>query len=305
MDRTLEQFLEVADAGSFAAASSKLLISQPALTYNIKKLEEKMKVKLFKRSSRGVRLTTYGETLYKSAHLMRRIYANAIDNIDQLREEREHGISIGTGYSTWTQFFKDYLIKHHQAFPKVSINVSVGNMMACMDHLLAGDISLFVGHIIPDFNKRSEVEFIPLGMAADAYYVRPDHPLLEQPRHRDEITQWPTCIAVQPEDRQLGQRADANEPRSDWFGHTFMSNSMTACVDMVLETDMVLVHSTQLNSFLGSKGLVQIEMTPDEEIPRWLMGIYVLLERKSDPRIVEVIEAIQSFTPEFGFEPVE
>ena len=97
MDRMLEQFLEVADAGSFAAASSKLLISQPALTYNIKKLEAKMQVRLFERSSRGVRLTTYGEALYRSAHLMRRIYANAIDSIDQLREEREHGISIGTG----------------------------------------------------------------------------------------------------------------------------------------------------------------------------------------------------------------
>lgn len=305
MDRMLEQFLEVADAGSFASASAKLLISQPALTYNIKKLEEKMKVRLFERSSRGVRLTTYGETLYKSAHLMRRIYANAIDSIDQLREEREHGISIGTGYSTWTQFFKDYLIKHHKAFPSVSINVSIGNMMSCMDHLLAGDISLFVGHIIPDFNNRSEVEFIPLGMAVDAYYVRPGHPLSDAPRSRDEIAAWPTSMAFPPENRQLGQRQDANEPRSDWFGHTFMSNSMTACVDVVLETDMVLVHSRQLDGFLSKKGLVQIEMLPGEIIPRWLMGIYVLLERKSDPRIVEVIEAIQSFTPESGLEPID
>nr|WP_321461920.1 LysR family transcriptional regulator [uncultured Cohaesibacter sp.] len=305
MDRMLEQFLEVADAGSFAAASSKLLISQPALTYNIKKLEERMKVRLFERSSRGVRLTSYGETLYKSAHLMRRIYANAIESIDQLREEREHGISIGTGYSTWTQFFKDYLIRHHQAFPNVSINVSIGNMMSCMDHLLAGDISLFVGHIIPDFNNRSEVEFIPLGMAVDAYFVRPNHPLLEAQRRRDEIFAWPTCMAFPPENRKLEQRSDANEPRSDWFGHTFMSNSMGACIDVVLETDMVLVHSRQLSSYLERSGLVEIDMAPAEPVPRWLMGIYVLLERKSDPRILEVINAIEAFTPEFGLEPVD
>ena len=305
MDRMLEQFLEVADAGSFAAASGKLLISQPALTYNIKKLEEKMKVKLFDRTSRGVRLTEYGEKLYESANLMRRIYVNALDSIEQLREEKEYAISIGTGYSTWSQFFKEYLINHHKNFPTVPLNVTIGNMMACMDHLLAGDISLFVGHIIPDFNKKREVEFIPLGMAVDAYFVRQDHPLLEQPRRRDEIWSWPTCIAFQPEDRHLGRQSASHEPRPDWFGHTFMSNSMSACIDVVLETDMVLLHSLQLKNFLENHGLVKIEMAPGEFIPRWMMGIYVLLERKSDPRILKLIEAIQDFAPNFGFEPID
>ena len=53
MDRALIQFLAVAEEGTFSGAAESLLITQPTLTFNLKKLEQSLGVKLFERSSRG------------------------------------------------------------------------------------------------------------------------------------------------------------------------------------------------------------------------------------------------------------
>lgn len=293
MDKALEQFLAVTEAGSFVAAAEQLLVSQPALTYNLKKLEQSLGVQLFERSSRGVRLTAYGETLYKNALLMRRLYSNALDTIGRQRAELEHGISIGTGYSTWIHFLKDYVGEHYRAYPNAPINVSIGNAMRCMDQLLAGDISLFIGHRIANLGSEIEIDFIPLGVATDGYFVHPGHPLLEAPRRLAEIFSWPTTMAFPPETRQRRLQANDMEPQPDRLGHAFTSNSLEACLEFVRSTDAVLIHSNLLADFFQMQGIEQIETLPDELLPSWLLGIYVLPERKSDLHVVKIIKLIR------------
>lgn len=56
----IECFLSVANHLNFARASEELNISQPAVTHQIKTLEAKLGVKLFKRSTRLVSLTEEG-----------------------------------------------------------------------------------------------------------------------------------------------------------------------------------------------------------------------------------------------------
>ncbi len=68
MEKVLLQFLAVAEEGSISKAAELLRVTQPTLTFNLKKLEKNLGVELFERSSRGVVLTRYGETLYKSTH---------------------------------------------------------------------------------------------------------------------------------------------------------------------------------------------------------------------------------------------
>lgn len=65
--RALRYFLAVVDAGSFNAAAAAISISQPALTRQIHDLEQDLDVVLLHRTSRGVRLTPSGVTLYLAA----------------------------------------------------------------------------------------------------------------------------------------------------------------------------------------------------------------------------------------------
>lgn len=57
-------FLTVADCKNLTKASEILFISQPAITMNIKQLEETLGGKLFERKNKGVELTTFGILVY-------------------------------------------------------------------------------------------------------------------------------------------------------------------------------------------------------------------------------------------------
>ena len=53
MDKLLNQFLAVAEAGTISAAATALFVTQPTLTFNMRKLEENLGVKLLIRTPRG------------------------------------------------------------------------------------------------------------------------------------------------------------------------------------------------------------------------------------------------------------
>lgn len=65
--RQLSYFVAVVETGSISAASRRVHIAQPALTRQIKLLEEDVETRLFDRHARGMRLTVAGQALYEEA----------------------------------------------------------------------------------------------------------------------------------------------------------------------------------------------------------------------------------------------
>ena len=65
--RDLKYLVAVADTGSFSRASEKCFVSQPALSMQVKKLEESIDTKLFDRDTTGLSVTTKGEVLVEQA----------------------------------------------------------------------------------------------------------------------------------------------------------------------------------------------------------------------------------------------
>lgn len=303
MDKGLEQFIAVAEAGTFMAAAEILHISQPALSYNIKRLEQSLGVELFYRSVRGIELTPYGETLYNSAIFMSRLHTNALAAIARQKAELEEGISIGTGYSTWILLLKDYVIEHFQKHPAAPINVSIGNMMRCMDQLIAGDIALFMGHRIDHLKPGLAVDFIPLGFATDGYFVRNGHPLLNRTHSIDEVRAYPTTMANPTDARQKRLTLGSGTQDLDGTGHAFACNSMDACIEFALKTDAVLIHSDVLKEYFYQKGLREVKIDKPSRRRQAVMGFYVLSEGWTKPKIQEIIKSISARAEAAGLFP--
>ena len=59
----LQVFLEAARAQSFTRAAETLAITQPAVSHQIKTLEDYLQTELFERTGRSIRLTKAGQTL--------------------------------------------------------------------------------------------------------------------------------------------------------------------------------------------------------------------------------------------------
>ncbi len=79
--RDIRAFIAVAQTGSFTRAATRLHLSQPALTVQIRRLEEMVGVRLFDRNSRNVALTPTGRELLpllqKSLHDMEHVLIDA------------------------------------------------------------------------------------------------------------------------------------------------------------------------------------------------------------------------------------
>jgi len=297
MDKLLQQFLAIAEAGSMTAAAIALRVTQPTLTFNMRKLEDTLGVTLFVRSSQGMRLTPYGETLYENARLMQRLYDNMRSTIAEQRVRNERGISLGCGYSWWTLFIRDLVINYRREHPNAPVQVSLGNQLRCMDQLLSGDIALFVAHEIEGLSSSAGTEFIALSQIHNGFFVRKDHPLLGKPRTRAEIEAYPQVTSSPPESRHqrffdVSRRRARVETVFDRTSFAFGSNSMAACVDYVRASDAVLQHTHLLAPAFNDWGLAALEQ---KETPREvLMGVYVLAERRREERVARLLDLVVS-----------
>ncbi|NLC37493.1 MAG: LysR family transcriptional regulator [Alcaligenaceae bacterium] len=65
--RQFQQFVAIAEAGSYRRAAETLFIAQPALSVSMQKLEHEMGAQLFERGARGVTLTAAGHALLADA----------------------------------------------------------------------------------------------------------------------------------------------------------------------------------------------------------------------------------------------
>lgn len=92
--KALRYFVSVVDAGSFTGAGAAIAIAQPALTRQIRELEESLNVELLERLPRGVRMTAAGVTLYESAQ---KILSEADRVSKNLREGNNESPSVNLG----------------------------------------------------------------------------------------------------------------------------------------------------------------------------------------------------------------
>lgn len=65
--RQFQQFITIAQFGSYRQAAEKLFVAQPALSVSIQKLESEVGARLLERGAKGVTLTPAGEALMKDA----------------------------------------------------------------------------------------------------------------------------------------------------------------------------------------------------------------------------------------------
>lgn len=116
-------FYVVAKWESFSKAASELYISQPAVSYSIKKLEEELNAKLFIRLNRGIKLTDAGEKL---KFYVENAFNNIIAGCNELRDSSEQlsgEINIGLHSNIGTFLLPKIVKKFIKQYPNAKINI--------------------------------------------------------------------------------------------------------------------------------------------------------------------------------------
>jgi len=94
--RHLRYFVAVADQLSFTKAAQELRVAQPALSRQIRQLEEEMGVKLLERNRRAVALTQGGAAFLSEARAVLRQSENAVRMAQQQVNRAEASSTSGT-----------------------------------------------------------------------------------------------------------------------------------------------------------------------------------------------------------------
>jgi LysR family transcriptional regulator, benzoate and cis,cis-muconate-responsive activator of ben and cat genes len=120
--RHLRYFAAVAAHGSFSRAANNLHLTQPALSRQVKDLEDELGVPLFVRGKNAVTLTDAGELFYEEA---RDLLARADQAIQRVRgEARNEILRVGYAPSLTTGIMPGALEKFQTATPRVRIELT-------------------------------------------------------------------------------------------------------------------------------------------------------------------------------------
>ena len=138
----LKVFRTVAEKLNFREAAEALLLTQPAVTLQIKALEEELSIPLFDRTGNRIVLTEAGSRLLKHANKLAALAQEAERDIAALRGVEFGELHIGAS-TTIAQYFLPRLIgEFGKLNPRVSVSVVSGNTQEIVDALLKGTIAV-------------------------------------------------------------------------------------------------------------------------------------------------------------------
>ena len=179
--RVLEYFLAVAREQNITAAAESLHISQPALSTQLKNMEDELGKQLLIRGVKGSRkviLTEEGMILRKRAEEILSLVKRTENEITQSDETIAGNVFIGTGETEIVRLFAKIAKKLQTKYPDIRYHISSGNAEHVLEYLDKGliDFGLLFTEIDP---QKYEAITVPI---KDTWGVlmRRDSPLAEK-----------------------------------------------------------------------------------------------------------------------------
>ena len=138
----LKTFRKVAQTCSFTKAASELFLTQPAVSQQIKSLEDAFGTTLFDRSTRNVCLTGEGEILYVYTNRLFDLMAEIETLFGQFESLCRGKITLGSTAVLGTYFLPRIIGRFSRQYPGIDIDLRMGNSQSVQNWVLDGSVDL-------------------------------------------------------------------------------------------------------------------------------------------------------------------
>jgi DNA-binding transcriptional LysR family regulator len=172
--RQLLTFRTVVDRGSFSQAAEELEVSQPAVSFQIRALEERLGHRLLDRSGRRVRLTEAGEVVYRYARRMIGLEAELEREMGEIGTRISGRLVLGSSTGPGEVLLPRLLGAFHDAHPEVKVSLVVSDTQTVCERVL--DDALELG-VVGAARPQRGLVFEPFVRDELVAIVPPSHPL--------------------------------------------------------------------------------------------------------------------------------
>ena len=283
--RQLKVFLMVAKCLNYTRASEQLFMSQPAVSKQIKQLEEEVGLCLFEKVGKKIFLTEAGQDMRSYANSIIGLVSEAKDHFSQIKGGQKGRLKVAVA-TTASSFAIDMLGQFRKSYSEVDFDIEVTNRQTLLSHLDHNEVDLVIMGQPPENNQYSVEPF----MKNPLVFIAPvDHPLVGKKVTLDDLIK--ESFVAREEGSGTRQAMDlffASQAEDLKIGMLFNSNeSIKSAVISGFGLALVSVHTIQVELEYASLAILDVENTPIQRF--WYL---VHLKEK---RLSAVAETFRNF----------
>jgi DNA-binding transcriptional LysR family regulator len=171
--KQLAAFCAVVERKSFSQAAERLGVTQPAVSLQIRALEERLGQRLLDRSGRRVEPTEAGRRLYRNAQRMLNLEENMLSDVAAADRGRLAGtLKIGASTGPGAHLVPILLCEFQRAHPDLRVALSISDTQAVIEQVAARELELGV---VGALRRHRSLEFEPLARDEIVLAVPPGH----------------------------------------------------------------------------------------------------------------------------------
>lgn len=137
-------FVQVVEEESYTAVAKRLGISQPAVSNQMRALEDKLNAKLFMRKGKGFILTSQGEMVFLHAQRILEEWNSLNHELGHTEGEIAGRVHIGASHIPGEYLLPFYISELQRSYPKMTFKVSIGDSLEMAQRLLTNEVDFAV-----------------------------------------------------------------------------------------------------------------------------------------------------------------
>jgi LysR family transcriptional regulator for metE and metH len=289
--RQLRTFAEVLRRGNYAAAAQALHLTPPAVTLQMRQLEQAAGLPLMERSSARIEPTEAGREVASAAQRIELAISDCADALGALRGLKGGRVSIGV-VSTAKYFAPHALSAFARAFPSVEIRLEVGNRSTIVSALEANTLDLALTGRPPE---HLEVDRAPIGAHPHVIVARADHPHAKRRRLAAAVLADETFLVREPGSgtRILMERFFAESHVEPHIGMEMASNE-TIKQAVMAGLGIAFLSAHTVSAELADRRLILLDIAGLPVVRQWFI---VKLARR---RLLPAAVALRQFLIDEG-----
>ncbi len=268
--RNLKLVHVIVKEGSITKAADKLFLSQPAISHQLKKMEEEIGLKVFNRVNKKLILTEAGQVIFNTSEKILASFMQLNNKIEEIKSGDKKVIRLSTECYTTYHWLPSAVQEFKKAHKNTSIEIVIEATKTPLQYLTEGKIDLAIVSATID---HPSIYFEPLIQDEMVVVISKENPLskLTQIDFKD-FSDQNLILYDLPEEKNYVLKHILHEHRA--FINSIQKVQLTEAIVQLVRANLgvSIMAKWSLKPFLHEEQLKIIPLTQDKGVRTWYIA---------------------------------